>query len=197
MNAKPMRVFFLAAYLLVLSSSVGAELFDRGNGLIYSSTIGVTFTQNANLAGLMDFATASAWVASLELAGVTGWRLPTPTANTTNELARLFYEEFDGSGGQAYYETPNTAAWGMFTDIQDWYWYNYSQVAGVPVTTHSATFSFNPGGGVELDPVEALNYVWAVRDGDVSTVPIPASIWLFVSGILGLGTLGRKNARAQ
>ena len=39
------------------------------------------------------------------------------------------------------------------------------------------------------------SYVWAVRDGDVTAVPIPAPIWLFDSGLLGLiGMSTRKKA---
>ena len=35
-------------------------------------------------------------------------------------------------------------------------------------------------------------YSWAVRDGDVSAVPIPASVWLFGSGLLGLVGMARR-----
>jgi hypothetical protein len=36
---------------------------------------------------------------------------------------------------------------------------------------------------------------WAVRDGDVSAVPVPAAVWLFGSGLLGLiGIAKRKKA---
>ncbi len=38
-------------------------------------------------------------------------------------------------------------------------------------------------------------YGWAVHSGDVSTVPVPAAIWLFGSGLLGLiGVARRKRA---
>ena len=38
------------------------------------------------------------------------------------------------------------------------------------------------------------NYAWAVQSGDISAVPIPAAIWLFSSGLIGLiGLARRKN----
>ncbi len=38
-------------------------------------------------------------------------------------------------------------------------------------------------------------YGWAVHSGDVSTVPVPAAVWLFGSGLLGLiGVARRKRA---
>lgn len=38
---------------------------------------------------------------------------------------------------------------------------------------------------------DAAMYSWAVRDGDVSTVPVPTAAWLFGSALLGLLGWGR------
>ena len=38
-------------------------------------------------------------------------------------------------------------------------------------------------------------YGWAVRSGDVSAVPVPAAVWLFGSGLLGLIGIARKKHR--
>jgi len=35
-------------------------------------------------------------------------------------------------------------------------------------------------------------YAWAVRSGDVSAVPVPAAMWLFGSGLLGLIGVARR-----
>jgi len=36
---------------------------------------------------------------------------------------------------------------------------------------------------------------WAVADGDINAVPVPAAVWLFGSGFLGLvGVARRKKA---
>jgi hypothetical protein len=37
-----------------------------------------------------------------------------------------------------------------------------------------------------------LFHAWAVRDGDIGAVPIPAAAWLFGSGLLGLIGVARK-----
>jgi len=35
-------------------------------------------------------------------------------------------------------------------------------------------------------------YAWAVYSGDVSAVPVPAAVWLFGSGLMGLVGLDRR-----
>jgi hypothetical protein len=56
------------------------------------------------------------------------------------------------------------------------------------VSTSRWQFKFNLGeqGGTGDT---ANNYAWAVRDGDIGVVPIPAAIWLFGSGLIGLAGL--------
>jgi hypothetical protein len=36
--------------------------------------------------------------------------------------------------------------------------------------------------------------VWAVHDGDIGAVPIPAALWLFGSGLLGLVGMAKRKA---
>ena len=38
---------------------------------------------------------------------------------------------------------------------------------------------------------------WAVQTGDVSAVPVPAAVWLFGSGLLGLIGVARRNSVNQ
>ena len=40
------------------------------------------------------------------------------------------------------------------------------------------------------------NYRWAVFEGNVSAVPIPAAVWLFGSGLLGLVGVARRRKTA-
>ena len=44
--------------------------------------------------------------------------------------------------------------------------------------------------------INAAGYVWPVRTGDVSIVPVPAAIWLFGSGLLGLIGIARRRKSA-
>jgi PEP-CTERM motif len=88
----------LACTLLATLAASGtghAALFDRGNGLIYDSTLNLTWMQNANLAeseqfgvaginidGTMTLATARSWVAAMNEGGYKGyndWILPVVT----------------------------------------------------------------------------------------------------------------------
>jgi len=51
---------------------------------------------------------------------------------------------------------------------------------------------------VQVGPEYAFNnfFGWAVKSGDVGTVPIPAAMWLFGSGVLALvGVARRKTVR--
>jgi hypothetical protein len=50
-------------------------------------------------------------------------------------------------------------------------------------------WDFLASSGLQSDLNNAYSdYVWAVHSGDVgaSTVPVPAAVWLFGSGLLGL-----------
>ncbi len=50
-------------------------------------------------------------------------------------------------------------------------------------------------GGLQTSISKNYGYGWAVHSGDVSTVPVPAAVWLFGSGLLGLiGVARRKRA---
>ncbi|TPQ29031.1 VPLPA-CTERM sorting domain-containing protein [Methylomonas koyamae] len=41
-------------------------------------------------------------------------------------------------------------------------------------------------------PFFAQEYVWAVRDGDVTAVPLPGAMWLMGAGLIGLSSLKRR-----
>ena len=39
-------------------------------------------------------------------------------------------------------------------------------------------------------------FAWAVADGDIGAVPVPAAVWLFGSGLIGLVGLARRKTNA-
>ena len=175
--------------------------------------------------GLMTWSTANAWAASLNPygSGITGWRLPTTVDvgndgatytnfyqgvdsgyNTTHgEMSHLFYETL---GNAAYYNTSGVATGctapnycltntGPFFNLQPYYYWSATEYA----LSTSDAWSFDFSNGLQYSYYKTLNfYAWAVRAGDVgaSTVPVPAAVWLFGSGLLGLVGVARKRGGA-
>ena len=199
----------IAACVLVLSASTGAHasLIDRGRGMIYDSTQNITWLQDANYAkssgysssGSMDWGTANSWVQSLTLGGYSDWRLPTTTPfdapsnisidQISSEMGHLLYTDLGFIFGSSILSNHNSN-YSLFINIQDnLYWspkasnYNYGPFGGV-------VFNINSGSLTYLDK-NAQTYAWAVRSGDVATVPVPATAWLFARG-LGLLSFNRR-----
>jgi hypothetical protein len=109
----------LATAGLLVSGSALAALIDRGGGLIYDSTLNITWLKDANYSqtsgydndGRMNWDAANVWAAGLSYGGYSDWRLPTTTdlgfrgcnfayggtdcgynvATNSSELAHLFF----------------------------------------------------------------------------------------------------------
>lgn len=78
---------------------------------------------------------------------------------------------------------------GPFTNLQsNVYW---SGTGFAPSASNAWIFDTNVG--LQNDGVKGFEYyAWAVRPGDVAPpVPLPAAAWLLLSGLGGLGLLGR------
>lgn len=72
------------------------------------------------------------------------------------------------------------------------YWYSEKVPFDVPFLTEAA-YIFAMGNGVEaVNSSGGENYSWAVRNGDVSQVPLPAAIWLFGVALIGLARMKQK-----
>jgi len=126
-----------------------------------------------------------------------GYNVQTGSAATTvySELASLWY---DTLGNLAYYDTSGNGpqpGWGLtntgpFSNLQSHsYW---SGVEYAPDNGYAWGFYTNYGTQYSINKSYSL-YGWAVRSGDVSAVPVPAAVWLFGSGLIGLlGVAKRK-----
>jgi len=69
--------FFATVYSFITLPSEAALFSVFGGQAYYDSAADLTWLTNANAAGTtMDLAAANAWAASLNIGGVTGWRLP-------------------------------------------------------------------------------------------------------------------------
>ena len=131
-----------------------------------------------------------------------GYNVQTGSASTTvySELASMFYDtlgnlslhDASGSSPQTGWGLSNT---GPFSGLQaDGYWIG---VEDASYTTDAWLLDFNSGTQHPEDKDQNFYYTWLVHDGDVgaSVVPVPAAVWLFGSGLVGLiGIARRKKA---
>ena len=170
--------------------------------------------------GQMTWDQASAWVAGLNIAGIEGWRLPNTidvgndgstysnyfqgvdfgfNITTHSELSNMY---FNVLGNIAYHDTSGNIQEGYgpintgpFSNIRFWEYWSATEYA--PYTSYAWQFDMYDGfqryGGKQNG-----SFAWAVHDGDVaelSSVPIPAAVWLFGSGLLGFIGVARRKAR--
>jgi hypothetical protein len=186
----------LMVVVLVLSSSANAALLERLGGLAYYDDIAdLTWLADANAAGItMNWADANNWATSLNVAGVTGWRLPT----TPSILSEYCSGPCDNSemGNMFFNVLGETISSSIFSNLQSNIYWSSSYFT----TTHPNAWVFNFNGPdqyttnkVEEYPCCTSNYfAWAVHSGDVNAVPVPAAAWLFGSGFIGLIGIARQ-----
>ena len=194
----------IPSLLLIISASTQAALFDRGNGFIYDDMLNITWLQDANYASTSDYdddgkmtkAAAQTWLNSLSFGDASEWRLPSvrqATAGfnqTSSELANLFYDSLGNSSNSGQF----------LNSFQD----NYSNTNQSFLNTHPGLYwleeDFNLAGTKSWvmwssgytgnQNVGTKGYAWAVHDGDiadyldVTTVPVPASAFLFGSALM-------------
>ncbi len=217
-----MKTRFLSAacvciFTLAVSTAATAALVDRGGGLIYDTDLNVTWLANANASGPMSsWSDAVTWAStfsyydSVRNQTLTGWRLPTtgqidPNCSvqsgspspagyncTGSEMGHLFYTELGGVALQSIAATHN-GNYVLFQNIQtnaNWYWSGEY----APDITSAWVFDFGSGNQSTAYKTNPNFYAWAVRPGDVASVPIPAAAWLFESGLLGLIGVARRKA---
>ena len=196
----------LAATILVLSTGANAALVGRlaateggtDYQAYYDTEADLTWLADANAAGnAMNWDDAMGWVASLNVDGVTGWRLYedngpycSPYDCTDSEMGNMFYNVLGGVAGSSITDVHN-ANYDLFSNIMTdaYYW---SATEFVPDPTNDA-WHFHMISGSQ-DPYHKYieMHVWAVQSGDVSAVPVPAAAWLFASGLIGLIGVARR-----
>jgi len=161
--------------------------------------------------GRMNWPGALFWIDAMNAAnylGFSDWRLPTtlvPDSGCTrldgspntladgwdctgSEMGHLFYDEF-GVERLADVTTGDPDKLGKFSYIQliD-YW-----SATERDTDRAWGFGFASGHqGATGKDIRGVLHAFAVRDSDVNSVPIPAAVWLFGSGLLGLVGIARR-----
>ena len=197
-KTKPLTALVLLAGI-GLASTAEAALISRLGGLaVYDTDRNITWLQNANANGFMNWQTAKTWAEGLNIGGFTGWRLPTadPVCGnayncTGSELGHLFYTEGGLTQGQAI--TSSAVLSGLFSNMQNAVYWSGTEYAPNPLSA----WSFNTFGGFQSSLLKSFERnAWAVRSGDVAgggSVPEPGII-----GLLGIGELawaGTKQKR--
>ena len=157
--------------------------------------------------GRMTWSPANTWVAGLDVAGVTGWRLPDTqdhdpscdrqfsVSNGNNcigsEMGNMFYNVLGGTANLSITTSHNTN-YDLFSNVKRGGYWSGSEYE--PDTSYAWYFGMY-NGTQTLHVKSTDGYAWAVQSGDVSAVPVPTAVWLFGSGILGLiGVARRKKA---
>ena len=158
----------------------------------YDTTLNITWLADANLAASNTFGTSGC---DFAYSGTDcGYNVQTGSASTRvySEMASMFYDtlgnlgwyDTNGNGPQLGWGLTNT---GPFANLQpNGYW---SGLGYAPNTGFAWVFNF--GNGHQLANRKGNDvYAWAVRPGDV--VPVPAAVWLFGSGLIGLLGVARR-----
>ena len=146
--------------------------------------------------GRMSWGAALHWIDAMNAAnylGFNNWRLPTalnadgsgpcgPAFNCNgSEMGHLFYDELGGTAHQSILDTtgPN-----YFTNLQPSVYWSGTEYA--PVTRYA--YGFGTSDGYQDDGNKGGEfYAWAVHP-----VPIPAAVWLFGTGAIGLLAISRR-----
>ena len=163
-------------------------LVDRGFGLIYDVERDMTWLQDANYArtvgrssdGQMTWQEATRWVASLDILGVRGWRLPTALNRDGtgpcvgwgcrfSEFGHLVYGPWSSHPGQVSYRN---------FDASTIYWTSTEATADEAYgffffTMRQGTVPKNPFRNGSIDDIgKPLVPVltWLVHDGDVADI---------------------------
>ncbi len=207
-----------AALFALINATAGANLVDQLDGTVLDTDLKVYWMKDASTAGgNMTWFEAQDWIASLNdtnYLGFNDWRLPRVAPvngvafdinnsfdgstdngyNITSKASELSYMYHVSLGNLALFDTAGNfgqPGWGLkntapFTGLAAGaYWTEIDNP-----TDSNAAFIVGMGNGhQDFFAKDTPHLAWAVRD---AVVPVPAALWLFSSGLLGLAGVARK-----
>ncbi len=179
----------------------GGVIHDTPNPMSPSGTYTLSTADFNTNTGEMTFWGAQAWANNLTLGGYTDWALPTTVPavsgynQTGSQMGNLFYTQLGGVEATYIYANHN-ANFNLFSNVQNYAYWSGSEYAPVP---DLAWYFFTGNGSQTITSKNTQFYAWAVRPGDVaaSSVPVPAAVWLFGSGLIGLVSFNRRKQNNQ
>lgn len=182
-----MRLPFSLALLLSVALPAAAALQPRDlDGTpatveaYYDTTLQITWLADWRLAEHRTWAEASAWAAALDVAGITGWRLPATTACTAWNCADTLGSELAHLWDVTLGNTPGNSSGvtvAPFTNMaRTAYW--TGRASG------SEAYAYSTSNGLQFTTAQSSLYAAvAVRSGDVSPVPeLPTAALLLAGG---------------
>lgn len=169
--------------------------------------------------GSMQWDAAQMWVANLDVNGIRGWRLPAMVdtgplgcglgsdggddcsynpSTSTSEMAHMFYVTLGNKGYrdtdwnlQSDYGLVNTA---LFSNVEQGYWYGLEYAPNLDYAWRLHAFSGEQGASAKNST--GFFYAWAVRSGDVVSVPEPQTYALMGLGLAAV-LVARKRRPAR
>jgi hypothetical protein len=195
-------------------------IYDSAQNITWLQDANYAKTSGYDSSGNMTWDQAIAWVAQLNYGGHDDWRLSSARLIGSNgfsydgstdrgynisrsELGSLFFElgniancNTSGACGQpgsgfihtSFVDPDSNQSVGFLNVLPASYWQAeawmldpiYSWRFNNSVGSQNSEFAFNEF------------YAWAVRDGDVADIPVPAAAWLFGSSLAGLLAVRRR-----
>lgn len=184
----------------------------NGDGTVdafYDTVLDITWLADANAGagssyddgfntsdGDMTWASAVAWAGSLNVYGVSGWRLPVMNAGsmTASEISHMYCVTLGDFGPCNPLTTTGPGTWGFtntgnFRNLEsEWYWTGTPGEPGLPNTAF--VWAADPISAYHSqEPVTSGNRAWAVHDGDVPNLPAVPEPETYALMLLGLGVL--------
>jgi hypothetical protein len=192
--------------------------YAQTSGYAAANAVGGPHTGSTNIQadGAMGWDAANTWAAQLEYGGYDDWRLASANLmnganpcyatdgscdrgynNTTGELGHMFYNNLGNTSSTSILNnvsfTDATLGGGTesFLNVQSWaYWLGEEYAPNTYLAWAFSTLY----GGLQTNGTKTISRSsWAVRAGDVSSVPVPAAAWLFGTALLGLVGVKRRH----
>ena len=193
--------------------------WSNGHEGLYDDVLDITWLADANYAdgtglsnsGRFSWSEANLFAQDFVFGDFDAWRLPSILDHPPNqhygygygsyenqtELNSIFQEALNYNTGAPFSASFIDSESGIEHSISNaentghTYWFQEASTSWVD--GHYAYKPYGPYFGVR--PSHDFNFVWPVHDGDIgaSPVPLPAGIYLFLSGLVGLGLMRGRN----